>query len=362
MDKGTVTRLDNIVEHDVVRGFRIREVPEALKVKIRAEGLEPPDRIRLSAINPKRRRDISLVVQQQYHRDLKDPNVLSDATILELVTQRGEWSTDKKQRMEHLQTKTVTEMGRLWADGVTPDTATWGADILRLSLDFKQHVAEGAGDADLKATIQDRFDRWLGYTPERHAEYTAQYAASQGLDAYSVDRDFSWLLDHTPTLGDVDTLNVIDDLKDKQQRLMKLNADRIELMELQLKHARIFAGSAESRQTNCEEMAQLYFTCERVTDSDLPVGPLTATFDELWNYPDDAIRWLLYESYLFHNDIPDEAREYLTSWGFLKAEREPSPGANEASDELPDPPTSKTDIAPATATEPSSLASRAATS
>ena len=119
--------------------------------------------------------------------------------------------------------------------------------------------------------------------------------------------------------------------------------------------SRIFTDTVESRRDNTEEMARLYVTCERCDANRKPAGPLFPEFDGLWDLPDEAIQWLLIESYFFHNAVPDEARPYLETFGFLREGRKES-GESAPSEPSPDPQTSSSDSAPADATAPSSSA------
>jgi hypothetical protein len=48
---------------------------------------------------------------------------------------------------------------------------------------------------------------------------------------------------------------------------------------------------------------------------------LAKTFDDLYNFPDVAIRWLLWESYFFHSNVPPEYKAYFQTFGFMEAER-----------------------------------------
>lgn len=360
-----LARTDSVVEASVSRGFRIRDVPAHVRRAIEEFGLTAPPKIRLSAINPKRRADINAMVNQRYYRDLKDKDIPSDAEVLKLVEERGEWSMDRKRRMEELQERTVREMALLWSGGFDPQKITYAQDLLSTALDLKQSVEATERTAEEKAEFHERLDRWVSYTKERadDAKYV-EAAQKQGRPKYSPDADQQWLLDHAPTLEDIDRLNACEDLADKRDRVIRLNEERLELAQLQVKHARIFAGTAESRQQHTEEMAQLYFTCEACDEEGRVTGRLLPSFDELWNYPDDAIQWLLYESYYFHNEVPDEAREFMTTWGFLKADREEtvpeapvdseSPaasGESAHSDASPVPPPSRTDTEPVAATE-----------
>lgn len=363
MDKKVAERLDSIAEGEIQRSYRIRQLPADLQALLRDAGIDPPQRIRLSKMNPARRRKINEVVQRRYHADLQDREILSDSQVLELVKVRGEWNETKKARMDELQQQTTRDMARLWHAGLTPDSMSFRGTLAEKVKAFQDSIEGSDGlDAETKAQFARIFARW--YRWRKDLDYTDE-AVEQGRERYSVDADWAWMIDHAPTIGDGQVLSDIEELKDKQVDLDRLNEARFELAELQIKHARIFAGTVESRQSHAEEMAQLYYTCERLDATDVPLGPLTETFDALYEFPQAAITWLLYESMFFHNDIADEARDYLATFGFLKAERSTESatgranatnGANTPSDASPVPQSSNSAGAPADTMASDSLA------
>lgn len=344
MDKDTTARLDSIVEAEIARGFRIREVPADVQRALKELGMEPPQRIRLVALNPSRRRDINKEVQHRYHKDLKDPEVLSNAQILKLVAERGEWTDDEEKRLKDLEEQTTRSMMQLWSDGYADDGSHWTREVLDASLHLKELVEKDeAVSREEKDRTHQIFDRWCSFDKSRLTEEQyVQAATEQGLPAYSPDRDFAELGNRCPTVEAVDFLNTIEDLRHKQQQLTELYKARLELHQLTAKHARIFSGSAESRQQHAEQLAQVYFTCDVLNAEGKPAGKLTPTFDGLWEFPEEAVRWLLYEAYFFHNDVPDEGREYLQTFGFMKADRpsEERNGVVAPSAESPAPPDS----------------------
>lgn len=362
MSKNPATaRIDSVIESEVSRGYRIRELPDAIRVAIQRElGREAPHYIRLSSINPRRRELIAEVVQEQYHDDLLNPRVRSDAQILEAAEKKGEWSLEKKRKMEELQDAVFGEMAKLYHEGFDPNDNPMQAKLAEHTLVFLGLV-DGAGFApELLASVKDVFERWLGFTPDQAPAYTSLYAEKQQRERYLPEVDFSFLLDHLP-MAAIDELHAIEELKDRQERLVTLNERSLELAELQGKHARIFAGSAESRQLATEEMATLYFTSEVVDAEGTPKGKLAPAFDGLKDFPLVAIRWLTNESQFFHNHVPDIARKVYEQWGFHLAERkQASVGENAPSAESLAPDSSSSDSAPAAVVEKSSAPSPAA--
>lgn len=341
-DKDTVRRLDSVTEDDIYRGFRTRALPDDVRKALKGEGLAAgSDWIRLSRVNPSRRRKMNEEIQRRYHRDLGNPDVLSDAQVLEHVKRRGEWTDAMKSRMEELHKQTTQQMAALWGEGMLPQDSTWSSDLVLLSDKFHAVVAASGKTEAEKLEVSEAFDRWQLWTPQRvkDGEYPADYNQTEQQGR---------LFDLAPGVESIDLINEIEELKDKQERRVTLIEDRSELAELQLRHARIFSDTAESRRDHTEEMAQLYFTCAWSDELGTPKGALTPTFELLWDYPEAAIRWLLYESFFFHNDIPDGAKEYLAAFGFLKVARANS--ENDPSVGSPAPLSSGLDGAPAEAT------------
>jgi len=347
MDKSTEKRLDVVVEDEVRQGYRIKSLPEKLLTLLQEDGGPDIRRVRFTRLNPGKRRKIAEVVQRQYHRDLKNPDILSRDQVLRHVVERGEWSADMDTEMKDLQERTSREMSLLFFDGA--QDASWATELMKEASAFRDWLKEVA-PGEHQAKLVTVFDRWVDYIPQRQDEYTARFAEDQARERYSHDFDYQQLqilIDHPEVF---DRLNAIDDLRDKVSRVMVLQQDRLRLVELQVRHAKIFADCVEQRRDNAEEMARVYFTVDLVGDDNKVLGLLTATFDELWDLPEDVVQWLLVESYFFQNGIPDEAREYLETFGFIKADRDgetkPSAsGDSGASDESPAPPSSSSDSA-----------------
>lgn len=345
MDKSTEQRLDAVVEDEVRRGYRIKALPAELERQLKEDGGPAIARVRFTRLNPARRRKIAEVVQRQYHRDLKNTDILSHEQIFKLVEERGEWSKAMQEEMKKLQETTNRQMGLLFATG---DSQRAGLELAEQAGEFRAWFTTQFDDVDRRATMLAQFDRWLNYTPEQQETYTTEYAAAQEREKYSIDLDMQQIMQACPDQIRIEQLHEIDDLRTRAEALINVQKARLRLLELQIKHAKIFSDSVEQRRDNAEEMARMYFTTELVDEQEKPTGSLVPQFDELWNFPEELIQWLMVEAYFFQNGIPDEAREYLETFGFLRAERTTSDSPSTtsesvASDESPVPPISKPD-------------------
>lgn len=345
MDKSTEQRLDAVVEDEVRRGYRIKDLPQDLQRQLQEESGPEIRRVRFTRLNPARRRKIAEVVQRQYHRDLKDPDILSHEQIFKLVAERGEWSKAMQEEMKRLQETTNRQMGLLFATG---DSGKAAQELAEQAADLRVWLSEALTEPERRAEVLAKFDRWLDYSADQQDAYTEKYAAEQGRERYSVDLDMQNIMFAIGEQLRIEQLHHIDDLKTRAEAVIKVQKDRLRLLELQIKHAKIFSDSVEQRRDNAEEMARMYFTTEQVDDQDKPLGPLVAQFDGLWDFPEEVVQWLMVEAYFFQNGIPDEAREYLETFGFLRAERttsdSPSTTSESApSDESPVPPISNPD-------------------
>lgn len=362
MNKDTEKRLDAVLEDELARGYRIKTLPDSLQSQLQAESGITIARIRFTRLNPAKRRKIAQTVQRQYHKDLQDPSILSHEQLLKLVQERGEWSPAMDKEMEELQQSTSRDMGELFMDGMAQ--SNWTTELLDAAAAYREKAQASIQDPELLSAMLERFDRWLEWSPERQDEWTTRFAAAQERDVYSVDADYQVLMGAVSDLTAIDNLNTIDELRDRLQRYVKLQRNRLRLSELQLKHAKIFSESVEQRRDNCEEMARLYFTADVVDADNKPLGPLAKEFDGLWEFPESVIQWLLVEAYFFLNGIPDEAREYLQTFGFMRADagdQISSSGESEPSDESPAPPTSRLDSSVSEETDSASLAPTAPT-
>lgn len=353
-DKQSQERSDTVAEYEISLGFRVKELPKSVRDALTVEGIEVPAQIRFSRVNPFRRAAIAEAVQRRFHRDLRDPEILSNAQVLKLVEERGEWSGARQREMDDLQEETTREMGRLWAEGLTPETYSFSDGILKAHARFHELIDQKIDEAK-RDDLRQRFDLWVSWSERRAKEdKTGRFPTN-----YQAGLELQRLVDDAPGVEAVDILNDLEDLKERQEALLVLSEKRTRLSELQLQHARIFSDTAESRRDHTEQLAQLYWTCERADADGKPLGKLAKDFDTLWNWPDAAVQWLLYEAFFFHNNIPDVAREYLGAFGFFTEGREST--ESDRPDESPAPQSSKTDSAPVVETPVSSSESTPAT-
>lgn len=370
MDQAIETRLDNVVEDDVRRGFVNKPLP--IDVTLALKGARELDKtlpaieyVKLRRPTPRMRRMIAEAVIAIYHRDLKNPALLSNEQLRKLNTERGEWSEERQKRMEELQEQTNNRMRELYAEGFDQRDA-WSTEILDLSQAYIKAI-EDTEKTDEHAPLSTeeiveakaRFDRWLAWSPEAQPSYTERFAALQGLEQYSPDRDQQWLLDHSPSIEAAESIQTLDDLRDKLRRYVQLIDMRGELLELQQRNARIFAESVEQRREAAEQLARIYYCTEISDDKGVAKGPLAKNVDGMYDLPQELIDWLVVENYFFHNGIPEEARSFLEQWGFVGTHQL---GSSEPSGESPEAVSSKPAGVPAGVTPPSSSAPTPTTS
>lgn len=361
MDQSTQERLDAILEEEIARGFRIKDVPARIQAMLKADGLAVIPRVKFSRMNPRRRAKMGEAIQRRYHSDLKNPDILSNDQIAKLVADRGEWTTEHSTRMFDLQEDVKKLQGELYLDGV--GEANWEAELMETVALLRGEItkAEFADEGEQEKTLRI-LDRWVEYLPENRSSYTILYAAEQELVDYSPDRDLAFLMERCPNEESLDALHLIDDLRLKVIDYQRLVRKRIDLAVLQAKHARIFADSVESRRDAAEEMARLFFVSEVVDAKDMPVGPLCESFEGMWDFPETFIKWLVIEQYFFANGMPDEARDYLETFNFLEADRMPrettptTAGDSTPSVVSPDPQSSRGGLPPVAVTVPGSSA------
>lgn len=355
----TTERLDALLEDEIRKGFRIKEVPEELQMLVKSEGITPFERVRFTRPNPRRKAKIADAVQKRYHADLKNPDILSNEQISKFVEERGEWTPIMAEKMFNLLDETQRLQGELYVEGI--GEADWQAEMLTAAAALRDELEKADyKDVAEKQNVLAILERWSAYMPSHRGAYTQMYAKDQDLAEYSVDRDLVFLMDRMPSEASVAALHTLDDLRDKAVRYMELQMKRRDLVILQNKHAKIFADSVESRRDQSEEMARVYFCSEQVDAEDKPLGALAKTLDLAWDLPEEMIRWLIIEHYFFANGLPDAARDYLETFGFLKAERGKNEETTVAGDsapsvESPAPQSSKADTTPQEETAVKSL-------
>jgi hypothetical protein len=377
MDEQIQKRLDGIVEDDIRRGYRNKTIPADLLASLEeSQSLDATSpvfrRVRFTKLTAKKKRLINEEVIKRYHADLKNPHLLSTEQLKKLNMERGEWTKEMEARKQELTETTNRMMKELYSEGFDQReewlTRKETAYLLaRRAIDrgLDDHGKEVATTEAERTELLTLLDRWARWNPDVQADYTSQYSEGQGLSYYSPDRDAHKLLDKMPTLEGIEALNELDDYRDKIWRYIECVKLRHELLDLQVKEAKMLADSVEQRRDTTEEMARLYFCCDVLGEHDIAQGPLTKTYDALWDLPDDVLQWLLIQIYFFFQGTPDvdDAEEFLQQWGFIPApQATTSDNSSGPSDASLAEPNSSTDLPPSPATPVASSPSRTPTS
>jgi hypothetical protein len=356
MDKTELqSRLDSVTLDEVGRGFRIVELPIKLRGELKANSLSDIAAVRFTKLNPRRRSKAEQLVIRAYQRDLQNKDILSNAQVLKLVAERGEWTGEMSARKDTLEKDIAQRMTILWSQGIKDNLAEWGEDLAIKAGEFRDMVEKSEKTIDEKATVGEVFDRWLGFSSDMQAEYNSKHAKAQGREVYSHESDLEKLIDSAAgvSLEAVVLVQEIEIILGKLQKFVELTELRKEFAQLTVRHASIFADTVESRRTNNEELARLYVSSERLESADenaKTIGPITSEFDGIYDLPDSVIRWLVDQCFLFHTNVPTEGKDFLETFGFIAAEGENNDSVSPASAESPVPQSSNPDSQAATAT------------
>jgi hypothetical protein len=316
LDREINERLDTIVEDDVRKGWKLVTLPDYYQEMLQDDELPELEVLRFLRMNPARKRTVAELVQRRYHKDLQDENLLSEAQVRVLAAKRGEWTEDHEKRLADASTRSNALMTNLYASGFASGAEKWAGTI-------QGHTETVREALDGNADLLEVFNRWIDYKSDLRDEYTVKYAELQQLPRYSPDRDFMALTQDSEAVSAL--IEELDDLKTRVENYFDLLKVRQEQMELQVRRDRLFDQTAESRRDTAEELARLYVTTTVCSTEGLEVGPLAPTFDALWQFPFEVLQYLTSEAYLWHNGIPDEAREYLEVFGFLANKRPNGP-------------------------------------
>lgn len=353
MDDKIQNQVDEIIEDEVRRGYRIVELPKDLQAIMEADRevddtLPTLSKIRFTKLTPRKRRLINEAVVKRYHTDLQNKELLSMEQLRRLNIERGEWSDALDKRIETLQEDSGRMARDVLAHGYNEDELV--RRLIEISEQYEAFLQEDARletpklSEEQRAQCREVFDRWYLYDPDDPA---SAYATST---EYNVDADFQALTLVYPTVASLDLLSEAEELRNVLNTLKNMLRKRRELAELQFKQTKMFANCVEQRRDQTEEYARLYYTTERL-DGVKP-QPLAKTLDDLWSFPEEVVAWMLTESYFFLNGIPDSVRPYLEQLGFLAAPQRSSSesGSQPLSDESPAEPDSKPDSSQPTET------------
>lgn len=313
MDSRTEHAVEAVLEQELFYNERTIEHPTFGQVCLRRP-------------TPAQERLISEARRKQYHSDLKDDAILSKDEIEAIAVRRGMWSPTLTQKIQDL----TVDAGRLAA---TLDA--FGFESMEVLL------------KDYDQTVSDLLDL---YEEEEEVRAAILRYFSMADDAASLTSDRSAILDAAPS-------TVVDDLvergeaqKDQIRALEAMFKFRQELNELQVKQARLYVDSLESRADRAEELARIYYCCTQ-KDSGAPLWP---TFADIWNCKAEDMEILVLELAYFVNGISQEYRDKAQKYGFLprlasmRRSSESSPGQPQSNSDGESQESEVTDSSPAT--------------
>ena len=285
--------------------------------------------IRLRRPTPKIERQISEVRGKEYHRALRDPDVLSRAQLEKIARDRGMWSNEQQERLEQLQTRVGELMGVLMIIGYdTPETLSnkfYGA-YERLEELFKD-------DEEALAALGRYFDLNLERGEAADYKILMTRAGSTEVD---------------------DLLHEGDECRTEIRVLKQFSEARQELEQLRAEHTNLVKDSVEARAEQSERLAHIYF-CTSNAETGKPLWP---TIDDLWDAVPSHVEFLLSEIFYFSHGISDLQRGLLEKHAFMPRVRD----SEEQSDDSPAHPTPKSGGESQAAASEISLVSTPATS
>jgi len=309
MENRTEQINDLVLENELVRNRRVVEHPIL-------------GRIVLSRPTPRMEALIAEERRKQYHKDLRNPDILSRDEIEKEAIRRGIWSKDLNDKLSQLSVRVGELMGVLDKIGYR--------SLDTLAEEYDETVKNLLDQFEEGSEAKDAVRRYFNLDAQRNtSDRVLITKAAQ-----------STLVDELLEKGE--TLRIQIEL------LADLAKVRKELLELQQKQARLFADSIEARADRAEELARIYYCC-RKEDGD----PLWPKFEDIWDADPEIIEFLVVEMFNFTHGITDEYREILERHGFL-----PRMVDTVASSEgSPDHPQSNSDGEPLERTQPDSLES-----
>lgn len=255
--------------------------------------------LKLQRPTPRQERDIAEARRRQYHKDLKDPTILSKTELEKEAIRRGIWATEKTERMKELQERIGQIMGLL--DSV-------GYENVDTVLDKYNRAVDA-----LRALYVDNVEAQETITRYFH------------LDEKQKIEDYDYLFRNANTTEIDEIMSQAQLFRSQIELLSELRTAQKEMQPLMHDHVRLNMDSIESRMDRVEQLAKLYYC---VTKEDgKSVWP---TFDAMWDAPPKELEIMLEEMWCFEQGIPDEQRKILGRHGFML--REPT---EVSSDDLP---------------------------
>lgn len=270
MEKAT----DIVLTDELLRNERIFTHPTFGELKIQRP-------------TPRLERLIAEERRKQYHKDLKDKDILSKSEILKLAKDRGIWSQDDEARERQLMKQVAGLMAIL--ESVNYKSFDEVVDT------YFQKINE------LRELYKDNQDA---------VDAINRYFDLDGV-AQSVDRAF--LFEHAPNSSVDEIMDEADMTRNKITMLKDMLEARKELNELQMTKAELMLDSMESRSDRAERLAQIYYCCTR-TDS----KPIWPSFEAAWDARPEDIEAIMMEVEYFNHGLTPETKSLLEKYGFLQ--------------------------------------------
>jgi hypothetical protein len=243
--------------------------------------------VRITRPTPGQEKLIAEARRGQTHKDMRDPDVLSNDQLERLAIEKGMWTADMSARITDLTQKTGEAMGLLESIGFQTFDA----------------VLE-----DFQSTVKALLDSYEDNAPI--AETVSRYF---DLDEKPSVADRAAITDAAPGSQIDDLMDKGDHLRVQIDLLNEMFKVRKELNSLQEKQSRVFLDSLEKRSDRAEELATIYY-CATLVDG----GYLWPSYADIWNSRTEDVEFLLQEYHYFRHGITEEFRETLGKYGFIK--------------------------------------------
>lgn len=290
MSQDLDTSLEATLEDEIVRNYRYVEHPTF-------------GRIKLQRPTPRITRLIAEERRKQYHRDLKDRNILSRFQIEQEAMERGIWSKEETRRQGELLRLIGVTMGTLEARNFK----TLEDVVLEFLKTQKEMLTLFEEIEEAKPAVERFFD----------------------LDNPASPSDKALIFSKAPSTRVDELIEEAERLRGIIDEVKKMSEYRRELDSIQDKESQLFSESIEGRADRAERMAQIYYCC--VSDGDKPLWP---TFEAMWDAAQEDIEFLILEHYYFTHGITAEFRDILSRHNFIQREPDIAP----SSESSPEPP------------------------
>ena len=244
--------------------------------------------IHISRPTPSVERKIAEERRRIYHKDLKDPDVLTSEEVTELLTSRGVWSADHSKRLEQLTAESANLMARLTALGFETPAKLY-VDVVKMHTKLNASYGE-----NMTTEVSDAIERVFNF------QDNLQTADLKILRENAPNTDVHELLDKAETLAlQADLSKTFSEVKQELGKLMET-------------HNRYFRDTIESRAMQVERMAKIFY-CMLTPEG----NPLWEKFEDMWDEDPDHINWLSAQLYYFEYGITDDYAKALEVHGFM---------------------------------------------